>query len=108
MGGRGANVSPPVGRFVGRIYERTFSPQCPLVPLPTYIGGWDESGRGRRGCRCQGSRVRGARAVSDRRCRGGLDLRVKKGYRAGTSRGGESEGDTRCSHRDCRGDRKGG
>ena len=45
MGGRVSTVSPPVGICVGGIYERM---QSPLVPLPTYKGGWDRSGRGGR------------------------------------------------------------
>ena len=48
MGGRVSTVSPPVGIFVGGIYERMRSP---LVPLPTYKGGWDRGGRGGRGVR---------------------------------------------------------
>jgi hypothetical protein len=64
MGGRVSTVSPPVGIFVGGIYERT-SQRSPLVPLPTYIGGWDESGRG-------GRWVRGVRLLRVRgRLRGG-------------------------------------
>ncbi len=60
-----------------------------------------------RGAGCE-ERVRSAIVGVGAGSRGWLDLRVKKRYRAGTSRGGESEGDTRCSHRDCRWDREGG
>ena len=64
MGGRVSTVSPPVGIVVGGIYERT-SQRSPLVPLPTYIGGWDRSGRG-------GRCVRGVRLLQVRvRLRGG-------------------------------------
>jgi hypothetical protein len=34
MGGRAPKVSPPVGRFVGRIYER-ITQRCPFVLPPT-------------------------------------------------------------------------
>ncbi len=77
-------------------------------PPPTYNRGGKRGGRGWRAFRCPRGQVSGASAAGDRRGRGGLDLRVKKGYKAGTSRGWGSEGDTRCPHRDCRWDREGG
>ena len=41
--GRDSTVSsPPVGIFVGRMYERTL--HCPLVTPATYIRGWDGGG----------------------------------------------------------------
>ena len=100
-------VSPPVGRFVGRIYERTFNP---LVPPPTYIGGWVKSGRGLCRRRRAGRRGRSPRRSwsSDRlvRVRPGLGVGVRGG--AWASRRGENGGDTRCSRRDCCRDERGG
>jgi hypothetical protein len=41
--GRDFTVFPPVGIFVERIYGGT-SQRSPLVPLSTYIGGWNRGG----------------------------------------------------------------
>ena len=41
--GRDFTVFPPVGLFVERIYGGT-SQRSPLVPLSTYIGGWNRGG----------------------------------------------------------------
>ena len=45
VGKRGGDftVFPPVGIFVERIYGGT-SQRSPLVPLSTYIGGWNRGG----------------------------------------------------------------
>ena len=99
-GGRDRRISPPVGDIVRRGCGR-MTKSCPLAAPPTYKRGWYQGGRGRSGWRRQGSRVRGASAVGDRRVRVGHNLGVEKGGRAWTNRWGGSEGDTRCSHRYC-------
>ncbi len=94
-GGAG-RVSPPVGRFVGRIYERT-SQRSPLVPRPTYKWGWYQ---GRRGW-CWVS-VEGPSSSRDG-CGAGLWDGV--GRRARADRREGSGGCTRCSWRYGRRDR---